>query len=162
MENVLEISRLELRTILASSESNIVYLKKGLHRSTLKHLTTVRTWFRVPTPAAMAWNVRLCSVMWPSIVEWSNVMWKERNGRGKQSLKLHHHAAISNLTGQSFTRVMSSLSHSLTKVFSSPPATARLCFSILHKFLYQTISSHHKLACCIANNNRFTQKIKIN
>jgi hypothetical protein len=68
----------------------------------------------------------------------------------KKSRKLHHHAAISNLTGQSFTRVMSSLSHSL--VVSTPPASCQLCsfFCSSKSLIFLSENFITPQACCLA------------
>lgn len=107
---------------------------------------------------------------------WSNICYVERKKweNRKKSGKLHHHAAISNLTGQSFTRVMSSLSHSFNRRHLSPPPSsaavascrrrAGLCsFSILQVGFFFITKFHHTTssACvgfCIVNNNRSQRK----
>lgn len=118
--------------------------------------------------------------MWPSIsplyalIEYMCYVERKKWENRKKSGKLHHHAAISNLTGQSFTRVMSSLSHSFNRRhLSSLPSSAAvascrrragLCsFSILQVGFFFITKFHHTTssACvgfCIVNNNRSQRK----
>lgn len=120
--------------------------------------------------------------MWPSIsplyalIEYMCYVERKKWENRKKSGKLHHHAAISNLTGQSFTRVMSSLSHSFNRRhLSSLPSSAAvascrrragLCsFSILQVGFFFITKFHHTTssACvgfCIVNNNRSQRKKK--
>lgn len=107
---------------------------------------------------------------------WSNICYVERKKweNRKKSGKLHHHAAISNLTGQSFTRVMSSLSHSFNRrhLFALPflllwPHAAAVLdcalflFFKLGFFLSQnfiTPQARLVFGFCIVNNNRSQRK----